>query len=60
MSKLIEYRRKERDSEVSWGIGKDAVPVIVSIVLALLIIALIALGVSPVDVWHILKHLTGR
>ena len=53
---LIEYKRKQ-NGDVSFGIGNHAVPAIICIVLALLVIALIVLGVSPSDVWGILRSL---
>jgi hypothetical protein len=60
MSKLIEYRCKRRDREISLGIGNHAAPVIICIVLALLVVALIYLGVPPSDVPDILRYVRGH
>jgi len=60
MSKLIEYKHKENDREVSWGISNHAAPVMICLVLALLVVSLILLGVSPADVWRILSNVKWR
>jgi hypothetical protein len=56
---LIQYRKKERSGErdIHLGVGKDAVPIVVCLILAVLTLILIKLGVSPSDVWKLVDHL---
>ena len=60
MSHLVQYRRKEKDREISWGIGNRAAPIIICLLLSLLVVVLVMIGVSPAEIWQIEKHLKWR